>query len=124
MVNPLRSQFKFTPGVLFTYVIVFIIIVQLISLAISSVFTDVPMFKSGPLLIIISIGLAAVFLAKVVFKGTFEKTDFIGFLLIVGVALLLHYFGAQFLPQIFSFIDTSALESTQSLASTIGLPIN
>ncbi len=118
----LRSQFKFTPGALFLYVVVLIGIVQIISLVISSIFTTVPMFKSGPVLIVVSVILGVIFLSKVVFKGSFEKTDFIGFLLIIGVALLLHTYGSQFLPQIFSFIDSTALESAQALQSTIGLP--
>jgi len=118
----LKNQFSLTPGMLFLYIIVLIGVVQIISLVISSVFTAVPVFKSGPLLIVISVTLGAVFLSKVVFKGSFEKTDFIGFLLIIAVAVLLHIYGAQFLPTIFSFIDSSALESAQSLQSAIGLP--
>ncbi len=119
MVNPLKTQFQFTPSMLFLYLIVLIGAVQIISLIISSIFTTVPAFKSGPLLIVISGILAVIFLAKIVFKGNFERTDFIGFLLIIGVVILLHIFGAQFLPQIFSLIDSSAMESALELGSTL-----
>ena len=118
-INPFKGL---TIGKLFTFVIALLILTQVFSLLISSIFTTIPALKTGSLLIILSAGMTLIFLATIVFSGDFSNRDIIGLVLVGAITVLMYIYGSEFFPQIFSFIDSSAVESAQSLASFIGLP--
>ena len=121
-----KNPFKdISIGGIILFMIGMVLVTQIMSLLISLIFKNVPILKTGGVLIIISGSLAFFFLAKVVLikKETgFDKLDFLGFLLLLALTIGLYMFGSQFVPMIFSIFDSSALQSAQSLASIIGLP--
>ena len=118
-----KNPFKdLSTGKIFIFVIALIILTQVISLLISSLFKSVPVLKTGFLLILFSVGLTIIFLAQVVFKGSFDRNDFLGLILIGTITVLMFVYGGKFFPQIFSFIDSSALESAKNLQSILNLP--
>ena len=119
-----RNPFKnFSIGKIFTFLIALLIISQIVSLFISSIFKDVPTLKTGNLLILVSVGLTLIILATFVFKADFKRSDFLALLLVGGITVLMYVYGGQFFPDIFSFIGgDNLLQSAQSLQSTLGLP--
>lgn len=115
--NPFESL---TPARIFTFIVVALILVQIVSLLISSIFKDVPIVKGGPIAIILSVGLVLVFLTKIVFSGEFTKMKTAGLIILIVITVVIYMFGSNYFPTIFSFIDSSALESAKSLQSTLG----
>jgi len=118
-INPFKGL---TIGKAFTFVIALLILTQVSSLLISSIFTTVPALKTGSLLIILSAGMTLIFLAMIVFSGDFSNRDILGLVLVGAVTVLMYIYGSEFFPQIFSFIDSSALESAKNLQSVLNLP--
>lgn len=117
--NPFQN---ISTGSLFIFVIVLIILIQVVSLLISA-FIDIPALKTGSWFIFLSGGLSLIFLAKVVFRGNFEKLDVVGFLLILGLTVILYMYLPDFFPEIFSFLANSpAGQSADSLQSILNLP--
>lgn len=121
-----KNPFKdISIGGIILFMIGMVLVTQIFSLLISLIFKNVPILKTGGILIIISGSLAFFFLAKIVLikKETgFEKMDLFGFILLLMLTIGLYMFGNQFAPQIFSIFDDSALTSAQGLMSFIGLP--
>jgi|TARA_Y100000034_G_scaffold114936_1_gene151541 hypothetical protein len=117
--NPFRA---FSIQKLFIFVAITIFLVQVVSLAITSVFSDVPLIKTGNLVLILSVALTFVFLANVGFSGEFKRTDILGIVLLGGITVAIYIYGGQLFPEIFSIVGDSALNSAQSLQSSIGLP--
>lgn len=119
----LRNPFEnLTPARIFTFIVVALILVQIVSLLISSIFKEIPIIKGGPIVIIISAGLTIIFLTKIVFSGEFTKMKIFGLFLLIGITVLVYMFGSNYFPTIFSFIDSSALESAKALQSALNLP--
>ncbi len=117
--NPLSG---FTVQRLFLFIVGILALVQIFSLIISFIFKDVGIFKGGQLLIVLSIFLTFALLTRFVFKQEFQRIDLLLIIIMGGVTYLLFTYGANYFPFLFSLIDSSAVESAQSLASTIGLP--
>ena len=113
---------EFTIGTLFISVLALIILSQVISLLISSLFSSVPALRTGNLLILLSVGIVLIFIAQIVFKDGFNKNNTIGLLLLGALVVLMYIYGGKYFPQLFSFIDSTALESAKSLQSTLHLP--
>ena len=109
----------FTVGKLFVFVVATIILIQVVSLLISSVFKDIEVIKTGWLLILISTGLVIIFLTKMVFRGEMGKIQIFMLILLITVTVVMYIYGSTYFPQIFSFIDSSALESSQALQSLV-----
>ena len=113
---------EFTMGTLFISVLALLILSQVISLLISSIFSSVPILKTGSLLIILSVGIVLIFIAQIVFKNGFDKNNIIGLLLLGTMVVLMYIYGGKYFPSLFSFIDSTALESAKSLQTTLRLP--
>lgn len=117
--NPFRN---FTIGRLFLFIVGVLALVQIFSILISLVFKNVPIFKGGQLLIVLSIFLTFALLTKIVFKQEFQKIDLLLVILMGVVTYGLFNYGSSYIPQIFSFLDSTAVDSAKNLASTLGLP--
>ena len=119
-----KNPFKeFSTGKLFVFVVALLGITQVLSLLISMMFSKVPVLKTGSLLIILAAVLGLIFLTKIVFeKESKDKINVLWFIIIVAVTVGMYYYGGKIFPQMFSILGDSALQSAQSLASSIGLP--
>lgn len=118
-----KNIFKgFSTMSLFISVLALIILTQAVSLLISSIFGSIPILKTGSILIILSVGLILIFIAQIVFKGEFNRSNILALLLLGTLTVLMYIYGSNFFPQIFSFIDSSALESAKNLQSILKLP--
>ncbi len=119
-----KNPFKgLTIGKVIVTLVGLIIIIQVLSLAVSLIFPSVPALKTGFFLILITGGVSLIFLLKVVFRGqSFTTNDYIGFALLLGITIAMFAYGDKFLPQVFSFLDSSAVQSAISLRSVLNLP--
>ena len=121
-----KNPFKdISIGGIILFMIGMVLVTQIISLLISLIFKNVPILRTGSILIVISGSLAFFFLAKVVLmkKETgFEKLDLFGFFLLLLLTIGLYMYGSQIFPTIFSIIDSSAVNSAQQLQSFLNLP--
>ena len=119
----IKNLFKdFSTMSLFISILSLIILTQVVSLLISSIFSSVPALRTGNILIILSVGLILIFIAQIVFKDGFNKFNIFGLILLGTLTVLAYIYLPQFFPELFSFIDSSAVQSAQSLASTLKLP--
>lgn len=107
---------------IFIFIIILLGGIQVMSFALTSIFPAIPLFKSGTPLLFISILLTFIFLAFAVFRGQFEKSDIIGFIIVGGFATLVFIYGSTVFPAIFSIFDNSAIESAQQLQAFLNLP--
>lgn len=107
---------------LFISVLALIVLTQVVSLLISSIFSSVPALRTGNLLILLSVGLVLIFIAQIVFDKGFDKWNIIGLLLLGAITVLMYIYGNQVFPELFSFISNDAVNSANALQSTLGLP--
>jgi|TARA_Y100000310_G_scaffold312884_1_gene360660 hypothetical protein len=117
--NPLKNL-SIQGIVIFVAALLFVS--QILSLFITSIFKDVPVLKTGNLVILLSVGITMIFLVRVAFDGAFTRNDIIGLVLIGGITVAAFVYLPEFFPQIFSVFGDSAIQSAQSLASTLNLP--
>jgi len=117
--NPFQ---KINAGGVVIFLLVLLLLVQVISFIISSIFKNVPLFKGGQIVIIISAFIGLIALVKTVFKDQFDTKNILGFILIMVVVIGIYIYLPTYLPQLFSFISSSAVDSAQSLASFLNLP--
>lgn len=111
---------EFSTGKLFMFVVSLIVLVQVISLIISSIFQSVPLLRAGYPLVILSAGLAIVFLVRLVFKKDLGKIHIFLFFILIALAVVMYMFGTTYFPQIFSFNNPNLLQSVNNLQSIIG----
>lgn len=118
--NPFKN---ISIGAIFTFILAGLILTQVVSLLVSSIFSSVPALRTGSLLILLSAGMTMIFLAKVVFSGNFGKMDILGLLILGTITIGMYYYLPQFFPELFSFMaNTTAGISAQNLASILNLP--
>ena len=121
-----KNPFKdISIGGIILFMIGMVLVTQIISLLISLIFKNIPILKTGGILIVIAGSLAFFFLAKVVLikKETgFEKLDLFGFILLLLLTVGLYMYGSDVFPQVFSFMSNDAVTSANALQSFIGLP--
>lgn len=113
---------KFTLSKFVIFIVILIFGVQIVSLMISSLFQNVPIFKGGTITVILGVFLTFVALVQVVFKGNWDRTDFLGLLFVGGLTVLAYIYLPKLFPELFSIFGNHAVESAKQLQSILGLP--
>jgi len=114
------KQLSFAQWIIFF--ILLIIGVQIVSFVLNSLSSDIPVFKSGMILIFISGGITLSFLIQIIFRTQIQGIDIFALLILMALTAGAYIYLPEFFPQIFSIFGDSAIESARALQSSLGLP--
>jgi hypothetical protein len=96
---------------------------QILSLIVSSIFPDIPLFKGGAAILIMLLGIAIIslFILGIRYDELKSRENLIFVILVFGLTIAGYYFLPTYFPQLFSISPDISFTIKQTVGSIIGV---